>query len=250
MLWSEAPWTSLPASRVSINPASWAAGRSLNATQSLPDELHKARFLPPTRSCHVNPTNNAARVDPAFSGIIWGITWPDQYIGELWCKCYHVQILHTKPPTSQEGQRQLCLNLYLPCSTCPKMLCCFVCTSSKGLPFSLHLSLCRFLHLSLALPLSHWWFVFLLWDLGSHSLRAHCSALIHSRGWAPRGRMGDCGCSRLSLLPLPLPLLLATPLLAPCHTMMSWLLFAPGVPIDSLSVLHTLYLPPLPPYPP
>lgn len=32
-------------------------------------------------------------------------------------------------------------------------------------------------------------------------------------------------------------------LLAPCHTMMSWLLFAAGAPIDFPSVLHTLYLP-------
>lgn len=113
-----------------------------------------------------------------------------------------------------------------------------------SLSLHLHLSLSLFLvlHLSLALPLSHWWFVFLLWDLGSHSLRAHYSALIHSRGWAPRGRMGDCGYSPLFLLS-PAP-----PLLAPCHAMMSWLLFAPGVPIDSLSVLHTLYLPLPPPY--
>lgn len=78
---------------------------------------------------HVNPTNNTPRVHPTSSFIISGITWTDQYIGELWCKRYHVQILHTKPPTSPQGQRQLCLKLYLPCSTCPKMLCVFVCTS-------------------------------------------------------------------------------------------------------------------------
>lgn len=81
---------------------------------------------------------------------------------------------------------------------------------------------------------------FLLWDLGSHSLIAHYSALIPSRGWAPRGRMG-----RYNSLS---PLYLATLFLAPCHAMMSWFLFAPGVPIHFLSVLHTLYLP-LPPPP-
>lgn len=43
------------------------------------------------------------------------------------------------------------------------------------------------------------------------------------------------------------PQLLATPLLAACHTMMSWLLFAPGVPIDSISPLHTLYISPVHP---
>lgn len=117
---------------------------------------------------------------------------------------------------------------------------------------SLSISLCLVLHLSLALPLSHWWFVFLLWDLGSHSFRVHCSALIHSSGWASRCRMGDCGSSRLCLRSLALslsfsPQLLATPLLAACHTMMSWLLFAPGVPIDSISPLHTLYISPVHP---
>lgn len=55
-------------------------------------------------------------------------------------------------------------------------------------------------------------------------------------------------------LPIPslsLPELPTTPLLASCHTMMSWLSFALGVPIDSLCLLHTLYIslfhpPPLP----
>lgn len=124
--------TSLAPSRGSIKPASQAAGRTLNASQSSPDKLCKAWFLPPTCSCHVVPINNTSSVDPAFSFLISGITWLDQYIGELWCKCYHVEILHTEPPTSQEGQRQLCLSLYLPCSTCPRMLCCFVCTSFYG----------------------------------------------------------------------------------------------------------------------
>lgn len=67
-----------------------------------------------------------------------------------------------------------------------------------------------------------------------HSSGAHCRALIHSRGWAPRSRKDDCGCSRLSLSPTPL----AAPLLALCHAMMSWLSFAPGAPIDSLALLH------------
>lgn len=42
-----------------------------------------------------------------------------------------------------------------------------------------------------------------------------------------------------------LPQLLTTPLLAPCHTMMSWLLFVPGVPIDSLHTLCVSLLHPL-----
>lgn len=85
---------------------------------------------------------------------------------------------------------------------------------------SLSISLCLFLHLSLALPLSHWWFVFLLWDLGSHSFRVHCSALIHSSGWAPRCRMGDCGCSRLCLRSLALSLSLSPPNFSPPHSLL------------------------------
>lgn len=100
-----------------------------------PNFEHSSK-LPVTRSClpHAVVTQtrltNAPGVDPTFSFIVGGITWPRSiYWRGSGCKCYHVQILHTQPPTSQEGQRQLCLNLYLPCSTCPKMLCCFVCTS-------------------------------------------------------------------------------------------------------------------------
>lgn len=68
--------------------------------------------------------------------------------------------------------------------------------------------------------------------------------LIHSRGWAPRGGLGDCGCSCLPSPPPaprhPAPLLLA-------NTMMSWLSFSlgwrgAGPFIDSLSLLHTLYI--------
>lgn len=88
----------------------------------------------------------------------------------------------------------------------------------------LSIPLCLFLHLSLALPLSHWWFVFLLWDLGYHSVRAHCSALIHSRGWAPGARMGDCGCSLLSLLPLSPPTPHhPTPCSLPCDDVMAFI---------------------------
>lgn len=76
---------------------------------------------------------------------------------------------------------------------------------------------------------SHWWFVFLLWDLGSHSLRTHYSALIHSRGWAPRGRMGDCGYS-----PPPPPHSL------PCDDVMAFYLLQ-GYPLN-LSLCSPLYL--------
>lgn len=43
-----------------------------------------------------------------------------------------------------------------------------------------------------------------------------------------------------ALLPLPATI----PLCAPCHTMMSWLLFVPGLPMDfSFPITHSLYLP-------
>lgn len=106
---------------------------------------------------------------------------------------------------------------------------------------SLSISLCLFLHLSLALPLSHWWFVFLLWDLGSYSLRAHCWALIHSRGWAPRGRMGDCGCSRLSPSTPRHP----APCSLPYDDVMAFI-SSGGTHWFSLPITHSLYLP-LPP---
>lgn len=118
-----------------------------------------------------------------------------------------------------------------------------------GFLFSFHLPL----HLSLAplLPpfpptssfspfLSHWWFVFLSGGIsGSHSVRTHYSPLIHSRGWAPGGRMGDWGV----LSPPPSTSSPSSPsssLLAMrwCHGF----LFAPGVPIDSLSSCVTRYI--------
>lgn len=71
--------------------------------------------------------------------------------------------------------------------------------------------------------------------------RAHYSVLILSRGWAPSGRMGDYA--------PPPHTHLTNPLFSPCHAMMSWLLFALRVHADSLSVLHTPYLPLPVPYP-
>lgn len=116
-----------------------------------------------------------------------------------------------------------CLALHVP--RCFVALCAHL---FKRLPFSLHLSLSfsPSLPCPLTFPLVICFFS-LLWDLGSHSLRAHCSALIHSSGWAPRGRMG----ALVSAFSLSLPPPLAAPLLAPCHTMMSWLLFASGCPL-------------------
>lgn len=85
------------------------------------------------------------------------------------------------PPTSQDGQRQLCLTVYLPCSTCPKMLCRFVHTSFSGSPFLSLSSSASFSISPSPYPVSHWWFVFFLWDLGSHSESALFSSYPFQR---------------------------------------------------------------------
>lgn len=143
------------------------------------------------------------------------------------------------PPTSQDGQRRLCLTVYLPCSTCPKMLCRFVHTSfSRSLFLYLPLPLSPSLPHSTQFPTGDLFFSCGIWD---PIQRAHYSVLILSRGWAPSGRMGDCGSPHTPHL--------TNPLFFPCHAMMSWLLFALGVHADSLPVLNTPYLPLPAPYP-
>lgn len=121
---------------------------------------------------------------------------------------------------------------------------------------SLSISLCLFLHLSLTttttpphapFPTGDLFFCCGIW----YPIHSECIVqLLSIAEDGPReAEWVTVGALVSPFSPSP-PLLLATPLLAPCHTMMSWLLFAPGVPIDSLSVLHTLYLPLPPPYPP
>lgn len=93
------------------------------------------------------------------------------------------------PPTSQDGQRRLCLTVYLPCSTCPKMLCRFMHTSFLRSPFLyLPLLLSPSLPHSTQFPTGDLFFSCGIWD---PIQRAHYSVLILSRGWAPSSRMGD-----------------------------------------------------------
>lgn len=110
---------------------------------------------------------------------------------------------HRELPAGPDGQEPLCLRVHLPCSTCTRdalLLCCpflfsgiplFFPSSSPSLPrLPPHATPTS----SFSPFLSHWWFVFLSGGIsGSHSARTHYSPLIHSRGWAPAGRMGDWG---------------------------------------------------------
>lgn len=78
-------------------------------------------------------------------------------------------------------------------------------------------------------PISHWWFVFLLWDLGSHSENTLFSCYPF-QGMGPERQNGW----------LWVPPHLTNPLFFPCHAMMSWLLFALGVHANSLGIKHSI----------
>lgn len=203
-------------------------------------ELRKARILPPTCCCHVTPANGTFRVDPTFFIYrLWdymtqSIYWRGSDVNSTKLKSF----TPSHPPAWKHKSSfvsiSTCLALHVP--RCFVALCAHL---FKRLPFSLHLSLS--LYPSLPHPstfplVSFILFIFFLWDLGSHSLKGHCSALIPSSGWAPAGRM-DNSSLRCRLSP-PLSLLLA---MRWCHGF--YLL--QGYPLI-FSPYYTLYLP-LPP---
>lgn len=119
---------------------------------------------------------------------------------------------------------------------------CFVALSAHLFKESLSISLRLFIQLSLGLLLSHWWFVLFcfvfffscgIWD-PIHGV--HIVQFLSIPADGPRQAEWVTVGALLSLS--------TTPLCAPCHPMMSWLLSPPGVPIDfSLAITHSLYLP-------
>lgn len=134
-----------------------------------------------------------------------------------------------------------CLALHAP--RCFVALCAHL---FKGLPFSLHLSLSLSPSLSCPPPFP----LVICFSPVGFGIPFIESALFSSYPFQRMGPERQNGwlwvLLSLSLLTpslsLSLPQLLTTLVLAPCHTMMSWLLFALGVPIDSLCLLHTLYI--------
>lgn len=200
-----------------------------------------AMLCTPTCCCHVAPTNNTPGVDPTFSLSFEGLHGPINILESFdangtTCKSFTPSHPPARRDKSSFVSVSTCSALHVP--RCFVALCAHL---FKGLPFSLHLSLSLSPSLSLALPLSHWWFVFLVWDLGSHSLRAHCSQLLSIPVDGPReAEWVTVG----ALWPTPTP---PPPLLASCHTMMSCFYLLRGAPIDSLSLLHTLYISPVHP---
>lgn len=127
-----------PASRVSVKTASRAAGSTLNATQSSPDKLRKARFLPPT--CLIQPFHLS------FEGLHGPINKLESC--DVNAPKFKSFTPSHPPATMDKGSFvsvSTCLALHAP--RCFVALCAHL---FKGLPFSLHLSL----SLSPSLPLA------------------------------------------------------------------------------------------------
>lgn len=177
---------------------------------------------------HVNPTNNTPEyIQPlllSFQGL-------HGRINILESSDVNVTTFKSFTPSHPPARRDkgsfvsnsTCLALHVP--RCFVSLCAHL---FKGLPFSLHLSL----SLSPSLPHPPLFPLVICFPPVGFGIPFIERTLFASYPFLRMGPERQNG-----------RLWVPWSLLAPCHTMMSWLLFAAGAPIDFPSVLHTLYLP-------